>query len=642
MMKNITDNKLNLDDKWVFLSSLFEREGACVAETNLSINVHGVYSIPEEWLRLESSGAVDNWFYVVKVSDLELVEGKTNPRELTEQEKREIENKKGGNKKPANAGGKKDEQVDLDKEKTERDEKDKQFMEEWNSLDEKGRFYKKKESPTEECWISFPSGKNFASVLMQGEKLIELDEDVNTYKGIVLEFTKAPPADEDPKKPKPKPKNISPEEVKPIYCVSWLDLSDFHNKPGLKEISLRSPLMLKETYERKIQLEEELDKLSSEGKDTSEVINHLQNLTDYVLSKQTYIYITINFSVPINPPIPEKQIPSSLDLIRKEEKAYKQITADEICDDFRKQLKIAIAAISKQYEDFMGDAKNNLIKREKGNVLSNAKREERDANITKFMSIFNVSGKADLLKEKLKKFIVRIVREKYKKRTNVKGIFKDEKDQFYSELFAYLTDEVKLAMDEYIGLKREELHDHITSSYEQSRKEVLQYAMRINKEPEEKKLLRLSTEYEIMEDLEKALFYYKGRLTLNQGKESWASYAKLTKKMNLIVDCEEAVVNCIKLEPNDIQTKILYAAIKWIKGRSNDAIHFLQALIKELNGIKNTNCNLNAFLAFLYKDSFIQTKDKMKDLLHKKHLEASIRFRLKDQGKVQYLGKSKK
>ena len=124
----------------------------------------------------------------------------------------------------------------------------------------------------------------------------------------------------------------------------------------------------------------------------------------------------------------------------------------------------------------------NLIKKEKSNVLSNIRKEERDSNITKFLYHFNISGKAELLKEKLKRYLVRIVREIYKKKTNILGVFKDQRDQFYSQLFAYATDEVKLAMDEYVFLKKDELHEHIISSYDQSRKEVMQYAIKLYKE----------------------------------------------------------------------------------------------------------------------------------------------------------------
>ena len=110
--------------------------------------------------------------------------------------------------------------------------------------------------------------------------------------------------------------------------------------------------------------------------------------------------------------------------------------------------------------------------------------------------------------------------------------------------------------------------------------------------------------------------------------------------MGLVIDTEDAIINIIQMDPEDINYKILYAAIKWIKGRPSDAIYFLLSILEEMKGIKNSNSLINAFLALLYKESFLQTKDKMKELLYKKHWESAIRLKMKEQGNVQYLGKS--
>ena len=72
--------------------------------------------------------------------------------------------------------------------------------------------------------------------------------------------------------------------------------------------------------------------------------------------------------------------------------------------------------------------------------------------------------------------------------------YKDKLDQFYSELYAYLTDSVKTATDEFLALKEDELHEYILSSYSQSKKEIMNYAIRKNNGPEEERLLRLSQE----------------------------------------------------------------------------------------------------------------------------------------------------
>lgn len=473
-------------DNWPILASYFEREGAPIGETELTAQIFGIYSLPEEWQRLDASGVIDNWPWTVKFSDLSFADGKLNPKELTEEEKKEAEAKSKKKPEPPKKGAKPEEtsKEELDRqerERLEKEDRERKYQEEWNALDEKGRFYKKKETPTEEPWFSFANSS--LSIVKSGDKLVDLEDEINGSKGTFIEFMKLPPPDDDPKK-RPKAKiNISPDEIKPIHCVGWVDFNDFHLNPGLKEISLRVPLMLKDTYEKKLQMDEERKGAGTALLNNSESQIVLPDeLSDYVLAKKTYVYLKISFSAPINPPAPEKPLPDPHDLIKRENKTFKQITPDEIASDFRKQLKIAIEAIAKEYVNFMGDAKNNLIKKEKSNVLSNIRKEERDSNITKFLYHFNISGKAELLKEKLKRYLVRIVREIYKKKTNIIGVFKDQRDQFYSQLFAYATDEVKLAMDEYVFLKKDELHEHIISSYDQSRKEVMQYAIKLYKE----------------------------------------------------------------------------------------------------------------------------------------------------------------
>ena len=198
-------------------------------------------------------------------------------------------------------------------------------------------------------------------------------------------------------------------------------------------------------------------------------------------------------SQPVNPVLPDVELPEPIYFIKKEKAQKKQITTEEIEQDLIRQFKIAIAAIAKVYDEAMGEsAKGNLMKREKGNILANTKKEDKEQYILKFLDKFNTSGRADLLKEKLKKFIVRIVREKFgKKKTPVKGVFKDERDQFYSELYAYLTDTLKRATNEFVELKKDELHENIIVPFAQSKKEIMEYITRENKEPEDKRMIML-------------------------------------------------------------------------------------------------------------------------------------------------------
>ena len=81
-------------DHWVVLESILQRNGLAVKPTKFSLEVLGIYSIPEWWQKLEQSGAIDNWYYQVNVGEAKCINGKKNKRELTEEEKNNLENKK--------------------------------------------------------------------------------------------------------------------------------------------------------------------------------------------------------------------------------------------------------------------------------------------------------------------------------------------------------------------------------------------------------------------------------------------------------------------------------------------------------------------------------------------------------------------
>jgi tetratricopeptide (TPR) repeat protein len=397
------------------------------------------------------------------------------------------------------------------------------------------QFYYIKEIPTKDAWISWPEGQNITTIKKTGEKYVEFEEDVNVEEGTPLELQLIPPADEDPKK-RPKPKGITPEEVKPIYAISWIDFSKFHKTPGLSEIVLRSKLMTKEMYEKRIdELESKIHKkiLNPNNAEIQKLITNEEDSTDFIEKAQSYIYLRIAMSQAPVPLMPNVELPIPLDLIKNPPVQRKPMTVEEIERDLLRQFKIAIEAIAKEYNEAMGDTeKGQIVKREKDYLIQNIKREDREGLLSKFFDKFNSSGKADLLKEKLKKFIVKIVREKYgKKHAPVKGVHRNKEDQFYSELYAYLTDSIKQAMDELVQLKKDELHEDVIVSFTQSKKEIMNYAIRQNKEPEDKRLLRLSKENELLNDYSKALKYFRARLLLDPNKEAWLAYGNLAKKI---------------------------------------------------------------------------------------------------------------
>ena len=628
-------------DKWLNLQNILDHGGPQTGETDFSFQIIGVYSPPEFFNRLQSSGSVDTWSYTVKLCGAELPGGKYNFRELTEEEKKELDTKK----KPPPKINKKDlaalkaEEERIAREQKEKEEKEKEFQAILDKMNPEEQFYYVKELPTKDAWISWPEGQNITTIKKCGDKFIEFEEEINIEEGTILELQFIPPADEDPKK-RPKPKGINPEEVKPIYAVSWIDFSKFHNTPGLTEIVLRSKLLTKEFYEKRIDdLEKKINKkvFNPNNEEIQKMVkeNEEEN-RDYIEKAQTYIYLRIAMSQPVNPLLPNVELPVPIDLLKNPPAPKRPMTVEEIEKDLIRQFKIAIAAIAKVYDESMGDtAKGQLVKREKGNIVSYSKREEKENSLSKFFDKFNTSGRADLLKEKLKKFIVKIVREKYgKKGVPVKGVHKNKEDQFYSELYAYLSDAIKQAIDEFVQLKKDELHENVIVSFAQSKKEIMNYAIRQNKEPEDKRLLRLSRENELLNDYSKALKYFKARLLLDPNKEAWLAYGNLAKKMEDIPEVEKALTSAITIdaENTDLNMQIVFCGLLFLKGQINNAINYLTLYLLR-NGLKNTTFIFNAFLSFLYKEKssstpLSQTINKNKnnsnyESLSKKHWEAA-------------------
>ena len=627
-------------DKWVNLQKILDHGSPLVGETDFSFQVLGVYSPPEFLKLLHSSGSVDTWGYIVKLCGAELPGGKYNFRELTEEEKKELDTKK----KPPPKINKKDiaalkaEEERIAREQKEKEDKEKEFQAILDKMTPEEQFYYIKEIPTKDAWISWPEGQNITTIKKSGEKYIEFEEDVNIEEGTVLELQLLPPPDEDPKK-RPKPKGITPEEVKPIYAVSWIDFSKFHNTPGLSEIVLRSKLLTREMYEKRIDdLEQQIHKkiLNPNNPEIQKLINKEdEESTDFIEKAQTYIYIRIAMSQAPVPLMPNIELPIPLDLIKNPPVQRRPMTVEEIEKDLLRQFKIAISAIAKEYNEAMGDTeKGQIVQKEKENLIQNVKKEEREGLLSKFFDKFNSSGKADLLKEKLKKFIVKIVREKYgKKGAPVKGVHRNKEDQFYSELYAYLTDAIKQAMDELVQVKKDELHEDVIVSFTQSKKEIMNYAIRQNKEPEDKRLLRLSKENELLNNYPKSLKYFKARLLLDPNKEAWLAYGNLAKKMEDLPEVERALTNAITIDGDntDLNMQLIFCGLLYLKGQINNAINYLSLYILKYE-LKATNFIFNAFLSFLYREKCLSTLNSNKssssrvqyyESMSKKHWEAA-------------------
>jgi hypothetical protein len=92
------------------------------------------------------------------------------------------------------------------------------------------------------------------------------------------------------------------------------------------------------------------------------------------------------------------------------------------------------------------------------NQESLEKYEERKKE---FLYEINQSGKYHILKEKMKKTVVRIVREHFGKTEAIKGLHKDERDHFYSDLYVFLVSEMRKTVADMVECEKQELHEKV-------------------------------------------------------------------------------------------------------------------------------------------------------------------------------------
>ena len=88
-----------------------------------------------------------------------------------------------------------------------------------------------------------------------------------------------------------------------------------------------------------------------------------------------------------------------------------------------------------------------------------------------FLYEINQSGKYHILKEKMKKTIVRIVKETYQKHGSIKGLSKNSQDHFYSELYIFLVGQMRGTVKEMVQCEKDELHENVSIPEPQAERE---------------------------------------------------------------------------------------------------------------------------------------------------------------------------
>ena len=243
--------------------------------------------------------------------------------------------------------------------------------------------------------------------------------------GCWLRFMKLPPAGDDAAakggKAPPKGKGAPTDDLKPCIGRAWIDFNDIL-KPGTTETKQRVFLetcapITKKTNE---------DGTEEETEDTE--------FEKVFEEAKSYIHLKMTFDQPIVKVAPEKPEPTAAEIVPVKQFITWPYSKDP-CDDFSKQVTLAVESMAKEFYNMF---KNKYLSNKK-NLTEAEENQQFDECKKEFFYEINTKGKYHILKEKMKKSIVRIVKEHYNRTdTTIKGIYKDDRDHFYSDLYNFL------------------------------------------------------------------------------------------------------------------------------------------------------------------------------------------------------------
>jgi predicted Zn-dependent protease len=599
--------------------------------------------------------------------------GQVIPKELTEEEKEEAEaNAKTKGKAPPKGKGKEEEispeeQERLDQEKAEKEEKERRLQEEWDALDEATKFYRTNEDPFKEPSIKFqievqdkpqtPSpneadeeNKEEAEPQNEGEEqapkthmedmtisevkksdsLIELEETIKTEQGCWIYFSKLLPKEEeeapDPKKKGKGGKGAPTEDEKPVYGRAWLDLSTL-KEPGETKVEAKITLETAEAPKAKPKEDEENKEPAAEPEGEGEA-----QIEQVFEEPKTYIILEFELNEPIVPTAEDfvmQALPHDLII----PKAIAQAKVKPMKDpegDFRKMLKLTIESINKEY---LGMFEEDLRREGIGGCTD----ETFEARKEQFLYEFNSDGKYHLMKEKLKKTVVKIVRDTFKKKSSFKGLHMNEKDHFYSTMYAHLVNQIHICLSDMVGQRKDILHENVVIKDNlEAEKETERLIDSKTNETEDERLERLAQEYEEVGNLDKANNYYFTRTNINpDNMELWRNYAMfMLRNYGMFDRAEEYLKEAISLcEENDDSLFLTYGALLVQMQEKKKALIFLTKVGQEEEDQDNY-IRAHLLLSILYK-SLEETE------LSEKHFAYASRMFLRREGVIPAKGQSK-
>lgn len=545
------------------LQSILEKSKNPLDSLNLEVEIFGVFSLPESWKPVETDPI--EFTHTINISKIQFANGKARRRELTEEEHKQLEESK---KLKKDVGKKKGQEAELtaeevqviEKRKKSQEEQKKKREEDWEKADDDLKAYLSFEDIYKNpciTWEADSSPEDFRliksysqSIDKKPSEILEFEECVEDAGGFFLDFARVPKlVEEDPKK---KVKGKTQEDIKPSAAKAWVDLKGFQ-EAGKEEIFVRA------------KLEE------SEGESGF---------------KDTYIYLRVKVTPPVTPIVTYTETPAMSFLANTVE------TIDPTYE-FRKQIKLSTLKIAEDYQNMFAEQQGDNQRK----LAVSRQKELREGRKENFLYDFNLSGKAQLLKEKFKKSIISVLQDHLRKKISLNGLDQTDKDKLLSETYSYLIEQMHSSVDEIIKENKDNLHEDIIIPWDLATREKELSHINAPKESIDEKLLRLANEYEIQGKIEKSNEYHKERACREAKNISiWMDFTRFCLRNGDISHAEEYVKEILLINESTEHLLLLGSMLLQRQRYEEAAVYLHSAVEKDFY-----NVPANLVLSLLYK-----------------------------------------
>lgn len=336
---------------------------------------------------------------------------------------------------------------------------------------------------------------------------------------------------------------------------------------------------LKKTQDAKANEKKEVKKARESNVDgNSDISQSIQQIID----SKSFIVIDIKFDKPLIPRKPyEYLVKRVAELIPPRPKYPIRInSAESAVSDYHAQIKSIISLVLDEYRSISLESQENDDSSQfVGGLNSDPSRRENQVETRRKRLLYelNSTGKYFALKEQLKNSVIKIVREKFFKTSALND--PEEFQQFISELYVFLVDELHKAINNNVTIEDNPVMESNLTDMQQMRHFALEAEMNRN--------------YDL------AAFYYQERIARDKDSYSnWLDYAQFNLLIEEYARSEECLRECIGINQNEINGLLMYSVICAMQEKNDVAETFLERVLSQES---TTNVIAWTLYALLYE-----------------------------------------